>query len=562
MRSKSFSQLLAGAAVGALLTVGSAQVDPASAQQKRPNVVMLMSDDTGWADLGAYLGGAALGHPTPNLDQIAKEGALFTNWYGQASCTAGRASFITGRIPIRSALSVVVVPGDPNGLGKETPTVAEFYQKNGYSTYFSGKWHLGDVAKFYPIEHGFDEMKQFAAYYPGVYGYSDMAPNAHPWFPKGNAEYWKMYTSVVNLYEWEGTAGKPAVKGDNGRVITLENLADFDMRQTDSAIEYIKKHATDSKPFFMDVNFMKMHQPTSPNKMFAGKSHLGNYSDSMLELDYNVGRIMDVIRAESPDTIVIFTADNGAWQDAWPDAGTHPFRGEKGSPFEAGWRVPGIMWAPGRIPAGLVLHEMMSHMDVWPTTATMVGLKAPSKGEMMDNNGKPIYFDGIDNSAYVTGKAKHSARNGWIYIDGENFSGVRADVTLDPDAPDIKIAWKALYSSKDTWMGPTLNMGAVPSIYNLTMDPYEKYDMMFNGAVATRNPPSSAGRYAGMDNGWALSLIDIPLSEFNQSIVKYPNIERFPGGASNDMIPNLQSPKNPLPYDPVKQSKTVGAGGG
>jgi arylsulfatase len=210
MRNKSFSQLLAGAAAGALLTIGAAQVEPAQAQQKRPNIVMLMSDDTGWADLGAYLGGAALGHPTPNLDQIAKEGALFTNWYGQASCTAGRASFITGRIPIRSALSVVVVPGDPNGLGKETPTIAEFYQKNGYSTYFSGKWHLGDVAKFYPIEHGFDEMKEFAAYYPGVYGYSDTAPNAHPWFPKGNAEYWKMYTSVVNLYEWEGTAGKPA----------------------------------------------------------------------------------------------------------------------------------------------------------------------------------------------------------------------------------------------------------------------------------------------------------------------------------------------------------------
>ena len=174
-------------------------------------------------------------------------------------------------------------------------------------------------------------MKQFAAYYPGVYGYSDTSPNAHPWFPKDNAEFWKMYQSVVNLYEWEGTAGKPAVKGDNGAVITLENLADFDMRQTDSAIDYIKKHAKDGKPFFMDVNFMKMHQPTSPNKMFAGKSHLGNYSDSMLELDYNIGRIMDVIRAEAPDTIVIFTADNGAWQDAWPDAGTHPFRGEKGS---------------------------------------------------------------------------------------------------------------------------------------------------------------------------------------------------------------------------------------
>jgi arylsulfatase len=533
---------------------------PSAAQQKKlPNVVMLMCDDAGWADFGPYFGGAALGHPTPNIDRLAKEGAMFTNWYGQASCTAGRASFMTGRIPIRSAMSVVVVPGDPNGLKKETPTIAEFYQKNGYSTYFSGKWHLGDKPEFYPIEHGFDEMKQFAAYYPGVYGYSDTSRYAHPWFPKGNAEYWKMYQSVVNLYEWEGVAGRPAVKGDNGAVITLENLADFDMRQTDSAIEYIKKHATDSKPFFMDVNFMKLHQPTSPNKMFAGKSHLGDYSDSVLELDYNIGRIMDVIRAEAPDTIVIFTADNGAWQDAWPDAGTHPYRGEKGSSFEAGWRVPGIMWAPGKIPAGLVLHEMMSHMDVWPTTAAMVGLKSPTKGETLDDNGKPIYFDGIDNSDYVTGKAKHSARDSWIYIDGETFQGMRADID---NTPDLRVAWKYLWTSKDTWLGPELNLGAIGSLYNLTMDPYEKYDMTFNGAVSTRNPTTSPGRYAGMDNGWAFSLVDIPLTEFNKSIVKYPNIERFPGGASNDMKPNLQNPKNPLPYDPTTLPKTIGKGSG
>ena len=542
-------------AVSAAVTLAST---PAAAQ-KKPNIVMLMSDDAGWADFGAYLGGAALGHPTPNLDRLAKEGVTFTNWYGQASCTAGRASFMTGRIPIRSALSVVVVPGDPNGLKKETPTIAEFYQKNGYSTYFSGKWHLGDKPEFYPIEHGFDEMKQFAAYYPGVYGYSDTSRYAHPWFPKGNAEFWKMYTSVVNLYEWEGTAGKPAVKGDNGAVITLENLAEFDMRQTDSAIEYIKNHAKDSKPFFMDVNFMKLHQPTSPNKMFAGKSHLGDYSDSVLELDYNVGRIMDVIRAEAPDTIVIFTADNGAWQDAWPDAGTHPYRGEKGSAFEAGWRVPGIMWAPGKIPAGVVLHEMMSHMDVWPTTATMVGLQAPAKGEMMDNSGKPIYFDGIDNSAYVTGKAKRSARDSWIYIDGENFQGMRADIDNEPD---VRIAWKYLWTSKDTWLGPDQNLGAIGSTYNLTMDPYEKYDMTFNGAVSTRSSTTSPGRYAGMDNGWVFSLVDIPLTEFNKSIVKYPNIERFPGGASNDLKPNLQNPKNPLPYDPTKLPKTIGGSGG
>ena len=161
-----------------------------------------------------------------------------------------------------------------------------------------------------------------------------------------------MYQKVVNMYEWEGTAGKPAVKGNNGAVITLENLADFDVRQTDSAVAYIKQHAKDGKPFFMSVNFMGMHQPTSPNKAFQGKSHLGNYSDKMMEMDDNIGRIMDAIRAEAPDTIVVHTADNGAWQDAWPDAGTNPFRGEKGTGFEGAFRVPGIMWAPGRIPAG------------------------------------------------------------------------------------------------------------------------------------------------------------------------------------------------------------------
>ena len=147
---------------------------PAAAQSKKPNIVVLMTDDTGWSDFGAYTGGgSALGHPTPNVDRMAKEGALFTSWYGQASCTAGRASFMTGRIPIRSALSIVVAPGDENYLRKETPTIAEFFQKNGYSTYFSGKWHMGDKPAAYPTEHGFDEMKHFAAYYAGVYAYND-----------------------------------------------------------------------------------------------------------------------------------------------------------------------------------------------------------------------------------------------------------------------------------------------------------------------------------------------------------------------------------------------------
>jgi len=221
-------------------------------------------------------------------------------------------------------------------------------------------------------------------------------------------------------------------------------------------------------------------QPDQSVPQFAGKTRLGRYSDSVVEMDSNVGRIMDEIRADAPNTIVIFTADNGAWQDAWPDAGTHPFRGEKGSPFEAGWRVPGLMWWPGHIPAGAQYGEMMSHIDCWSTLAAMVGI-TPPHGAWVGNDGKPIYFDSINNSDYILGKAKHSTRRSWVYINGENFGAVRADIGDDPDNPDVNIAWKYMFTAKDTWLGPTLNLGGIGALYNLTMDPYEKYDMVFNG---------------------------------------------------------------------------------
>ena len=543
----------------ALATLFCASIS-VQAADKKPNVVMLMTDDTGWNDFGCYSGGgAALGHATPNIDKVAAEGAMFTSWYGQASCTAGRASFMTGRYPIRTALSVVVAPGDENGLQKSVPTIAEFFQKNGYGTYFSGKWHLGDKPKMYPIEHGFDEMKHYAAYYPGVYTYDDTSWFAHPWFPKFNETYWKEYQEIVNLYEWSGTAGKPPIKGPR---IDYDYLREFDVRQADSAVAYIKQHAKDAKPFFMDVNFMKMHNPNIPAAAFAGKSHLGNYSDAILELDSHIGAIMDTIRAEAPDTIVVITADNGAWQDAWPDAGVTPFRGEKGSTFEGGFRTPGIMWAPGKIPAGAKYHEMMSHIDCWSTLASMVGLKAPPTGEMKDNDGKAIYFDSIDNSAYIMGKSRHSARTSWMYMDGETFHAMRADIGGGPDNPDLWIAWKYTFTAKDTWLGPKQPLGGIGAIYNLTMDPYEKYDMTFNGAAPTRMPTTSPGRYAGYDNGWVASLIYPPLIEFDKSIMKYPNIKRFPGGASDDLLPNLQNPANPVPaLDPAHPPKVGDTGG-
>jgi arylsulfatase len=183
MTHKPFHRLLGGIAVGALLTVVAAQTEPALAQQQ-PNIVMLMTDDTGWNDFGAYSGGGAgLGHPTPNVDQIAKERAVFTNWYGQASCTAGRASFLTGRYPIRSALSIVVAPGDENYLRAETPTIAEFFRKNGYTTYFSGKWHMGDKPAAYPTAHGFDEMKPILSNFSSAFPFRTVGGDGRPYSP-------------------------------------------------------------------------------------------------------------------------------------------------------------------------------------------------------------------------------------------------------------------------------------------------------------------------------------------------------------------------------------------
>jgi arylsulfatase A-like enzyme len=551
---------LEAALVVVLVFLGLAASPSGFAQASKPNIVILMTDDTGWGDFGAYSGGGAtLGHPTPNVDRMAKEGATFTNWYGQASCTAGRASFLTGRLPIRSALSIVVAPGDPNFLRKETPTIAEFFNKNGYSTYFSGKWHMGDKPEAYPTEHGFDEMREFAAYYAGVYSYPYTDKWFHPWFPSYNPEYEKMWDSVVNLGEWEGVAGKPATKV---ATITYDYMATMDERMADYAVTYIKDHAKSGKPFFMDVNWIKMHNPTNAAPDFRGKSHLGDYSDSLMEMDADIGKVMDEIRADAPNTIVILSADNGAWLDAYPDAGTTPFRGEKGSPFEGGWRVPGIMWWPSHIEAGKQFGEMMSHIDCWATLASMAGITPPPHGEWKDNNGKPIYFDSIDNSAYILGKSPHSARTSWIYIDGEVFQGARVDIGGDPANPGINIAWKYLYTAKDSWLGSEANLGAIGAAYNLSMDPYEKYDMTFNGAAPTRTLTSSPGRYSGQDNGWVLSLIEPAILEFDKSIMKYPNIKRFPGGASNDLKPDLQHPENPLPLlDPNNIPKTVPGGG-
>jgi len=490
----------------------------AKAQAKKPNVILIVTDDMGWGDPGSY--GFDRGIKTPALDRMAAEGMRFTNWYGEASCTPGRAAIQTGRLPIRSALTVALGPGSQNKLLKENRTIAEFYRDNGYQTYFSGKWHLGDTEDAYPINHGYDEMKHFVSYYAGIYAYTNA--DLHPSFPRDNEKFMTAWNKMVNDGEWEGKVGeKPKRVTEH---FDYDDLGTIDGAQTKSAIAYLKKHAKDEKPFFMDINFMKFHQPNNPSPEFAGKSKQGIYYDAVLEIDSYIGQIMDTIRdlGIENNTIIVYTTDNGPWLDAAPDAGYTPFRGAKGTPYEGGFRVPAFIWAPGRLEAGQVEHAMISHQDIWSTTAGLAGLTPPPNGEWQDENGVPIYFDGIDQSAYLMRKTDKEPRQIFAYILSTRLGAIRVN------------DWKFHWSVQDAWLGPAIPL-TYAAVYNLKMDPGEEYDRFMGGAAPTSVNgalQTSSGRWLGGDNAWTAALQTVALTRLNDTFAKYPNIPLIPGGST------------------------------
>ncbi|MCV9927953.1 arylsulfatase [Flavobacterium sp. LS1R49] len=479
--------------------------------QSKPNVIVIMTDDVGWGDLGSYGGGVMRGAPTPNLDRMAAEGARFVNYYGQSSCTAGRASFITGRIPVRSALSAVLVPGDPNGLTKETPTIAEAMKKAGYSTMFVGKWHLGDKDENYPIAHGYDEMYHMLPYYAGVYAYDDKT--LHPNFPSDDAEFLKVWNSI-NLGEFEGKAGQKAkvIKQKVG----YADLATVDDEMREATVDYIKKHAKDNKPFFATVCFEKVHNPNNPSPRWKGKSPGGgNYLDALMEMDDNSGQIIEAVRDAGIEnnTLIIWTTDNGAWVDAWPDAGYTPFRGMKGSVYEGGFRVPALAWWPGHIKPGSVNTDMFSHMDWWPTIASIIAQPVPTH-DWKDNNGSPIIFDGLDLSASLLGKGP-GVRQDFYYFAGQAFGAVRVK------------NFKFLFTAKDSWLGSDKPLKVVAT-YDLLWDPAEHYDMTFNGAAPDNG--NSPGHFSGSDNGWAGMYMAPRVMKLFEEMKKVPNKKYIPFG--------------------------------
>ena len=465
----------------AVIAVLALVARPSAAQQK-PNIILILSDDFGYGDSGPYGGGPGRGMPTPSLDRLADEGMIFFSFYAQPSCTPGRAAVQTGRIPNRSGMTTVTFQGQPGGLPAAEWTLASVLKQGGYRTFFTGKWHLGESDYALPIAHGYDEMKAVGLYHLNAYTYADPT-----WFPDMDPKLREMFARITKGL-LEGTAGQPAreVCKINGQYVNtpaqgVVGIPFLDEYIEKAAIEYLDKVAKD-KPFFMSINFMKVHQPNMPHPDFIHKSlSKSKYADSLVENDTRIGRVVDKVRSLGLDknTYIFWTTDNGAWQDVYPDAGYTPFRGTKGTLREGGNRVPAIAWGP-KIKPGSRNYDIVGGLDFMATFAALAGVKLPDK----DREGKPMIFDSYDMSPILFGAGK-SARTSWFYFTENELSpgAVRVgnykflfNLRGDDGQPTGGLA----VDSNLGWKGPEKYVATVPQVFDLWQDPQERYDIFMN----------------------------------------------------------------------------------
>ena len=479
MRAPRRGLLVLGALLAALVLVAA----PAAAQQPKPNIILILSDDFGYGDSGPYGGGSGRGMPTPSLDRLADEGMTFFSFYAQPSCTPGRAAVQTGRIPNRSGMTTVAFQGQGGGLPKEEWTLASVLKTAGYQTFFTGKWHLGEADYAIPNAHGYDEMKYAGLYHLNAYTYADAT-----WFPDMSPELRAMFTKVTKgaLSGNAGQAAREEFKVNGQYVNTpaqgVVGIPFFDEYVEKASLEYLDRVAKAGKPFFMSVNFMKVHQPNMPHPDFIHKSmSKSKYADSVVENDTRIGRIYDKVKAVGLDknTYIFWTTDNGAWQDVYPDAGYTPFRGTKGTVREGGNRVPAIAWGP-KIKAGSRNNDIVGGLDFMATFAALAGVKLPDK----DRASQPMVFDSYDMSPILFGTGK-SARTSWFYF---------TENELTPGAARVG-NYKAVFNLRgdngqstgglavDTnlgWKGGEKYVATVPQVFDLWQDPQERYDLFMN----------------------------------------------------------------------------------
>jgi arylsulfatase len=495
---------------------------PANAADK-PNILLIVSDDTGYGDLGPYGGGEGRGMPTPNIDRMAADGMTLFSFYAQPSCTPGRAAMQTGRIPNRSGMTTVAFQGQGGGLPKAEWTLASVLKQADYQTYFTGKWHLGEADYALPNAQGYDEMKYVGLYHLNAYTYADPT-----WFPDMDPKLREMFQKVTTG-SLSGKAGEKAkedfkINGQYvdkpGESVTLHDVTYpdgvvgipfFDGYVEKAAIEFLEKAAKDtSKPFYINVNFMKVHQPNMPAPEFEHKSlSKSKYADSVVELDARIGRIMDKLRELGLDknTFVFYTTDNGAWQDVYPDAGYTPFRGTKGTVREGGNRVPAIAVMPGKIKPGSRNHDIVGGLDLMATFASLAGVELPEK----DREGQPIIFDSYDMSPVLFGTGK-SERNSWFYFTENELSPGAARVgnykaVFNLRGDNGQATGGLAVDSNLGWKGPDKYVATVPQVFDLWADPQERYDIFMNNYT---------------ERTWTLVTINEAVKNLVKTYIKYP----------------------------------------
>jgi len=485
---------------------------PAQAQTK-PNILLIVSDDTGWGDLGPYLGGEARGMPTPNFDKLASEGMFFTNFYGQPSCTPGRAAIQTGRIPNRSGMTTVAFQGQGGGLPHAEWTLGSVLKTAGYKTYFTGKWHLGESDYALPNAQGYDEMKYAFLYHLNAYTYTDPK-----WFPAMSPELREMFQKVTKG-ALSGNAGETA-KEDfkvNGEYVDTPDkgvvgIPFLDQYVEKAAIGFLEEAAKDkSTPFFINVNFMKNHQPNLPAPEFEGKSiSKSKYADSVVELDSRVGDLLKKLDelGLADNTVVFYTVDNGAWQDVYPDAGYTPFRSTKGTDREGGSRVPTMVRWPGHVKPGSKSDEVVGGLDLMATFASIAGVDLPKN----DRDGKPIIFDSYDMTPVWTGTGTSDRKGRWFYFTENELTPGAARVgnfkfVFNIRGDDGASTGGLAVDTNLGWKGGEKYVATVPQVFDLAADPQERYDIFMTTFT---------------ESTWSMVQANDAISALMKTYVEYP----------------------------------------
>jgi arylsulfatase A-like enzyme len=438
-------------------------------KSSKPNILILWGDDIGIWNISHFSRGM-MGYRTPNIDRVATEGVTFTDWYAQQSCTAGRACFITGQNPIRTGLTKVGMPGATVGLQKEDPTIAEMLKPLGYATGQFGKNHLGDRDEFLPTMHGFDE------FFGNLYHLNAEEEPELPDYPK-DPEFRKKFGPRGVLHCLADGKGGQTVT-DTGP-LTKKRMETIDEEVTDRALAWMETQAKAEQPFFLWYNSTAMHFRTHVAEKNLGKSGQDPYSDRMVVHDEQIGMMLDKLDelGIADNTIVMYSTDNGPENDTWPDGANTPFRSQKNSNWEGGWRVPCFIRWPGKIKAGSVLNGIGSHINMFPTLLAIAG--NPEVTEQLLNGctvgGKPynVHLDGYNMVPYLTGEVKESPRQALFYFsDDGDVMAVRVG--------DYKfILAEQRQNTMRIWQEPLVKL-RVPTIIHLRRDPFERADFNSN----------------------------------------------------------------------------------